>query len=36
MTLRLTPLWKRRDGTIVRDFTIAAAGATQDQIGPHA
>jgi hypothetical protein len=36
MTLRLTPLWKRRDSTIVRDFTIAAADATQDQIGPHA
>jgi hypothetical protein len=35
MTLKLTPIWKRRDGTIVRDFTIAAADAANDQIGPH-
>jgi hypothetical protein len=35
MKLTLTPIWKRRDGTMVRDFTIAAADADQDQIGPH-
>lgn len=36
MKLMLTPVWKQRDGTIVRDFTIAAADAAHDRIGPHA
>src|SRR3954454_2890380 len=35
MKLTLTPVWKRQDGTIVRDFTIAAADMDNDQIGTH-
>lgn len=35
MRLILTPVWKRQDGTLVRDFTIAASDASQPQIGPH-
>ena len=35
MKLTLTPVWKRQDGTVVRDFTIAAADVSVDQIGPH-
>jgi hypothetical protein len=33
LTLRLTPVWKRADGTLVRDFTIASVGEPGDRIG---
>jgi hypothetical protein len=33
LTLRLTPVWKRSDGTLTREFTIASAGATGDRVG---
>jgi hypothetical protein len=31
----LTPVWKRPDGTLVRDFTIASVDNVGDRIGPH-
>jgi hypothetical protein len=34
MKLTLTPIWKRPDGTLVRDYTIASAGVPGDRIGP--
>lgn len=34
MRLTLTPIWKRKDGTVVRDFAIAAADF-DDDVGPH-
>jgi hypothetical protein len=34
LTLKLVPVWKKPDGTLERDFTIASAGATDDVIGP--
>jgi hypothetical protein len=33
LMLRLTPVWKRSDGTLVRDFTIASAGEAGDRVG---
>jgi hypothetical protein len=35
LTLKLAPVWKKPDGTLERDFTIASAGAVGDVIGPH-
>jgi hypothetical protein len=35
LKLTLTPLWKRPDGTLVRDFTIASAAIEGNRIGPH-
>ena len=35
LTLKLTPVWKKPDGTLERDFTIASAGTADDVIGPH-
>jgi hypothetical protein len=35
LTLRLTPVWKRADGTLVRDFAIASAGEAGDRMGPQ-
>jgi hypothetical protein len=35
LMLKLTPVWKNQDGTLVRDFTIASAGLDGDVIGPH-
>ena len=35
LTLKLAPVWKRPDGTLERDFTIASAGPAGDVIGPH-
>jgi hypothetical protein len=35
LTLRLTPIWKRSDGTLVRDFTIASVAPLGDRVGPH-
>jgi hypothetical protein len=34
LTLRLTPVWKRADGTLVRDFAISSAGEAGDRFGP--
>jgi hypothetical protein len=34
LKLRLTPVWKRRDGTLVRDFTISSTGVAGDSFGP--
>jgi hypothetical protein len=33
LTLKLKPLWKRRDGTVVRDFLIASTGPSGDTFG---
>jgi hypothetical protein len=33
LTLKLKPLWKRTDGTVVRDFLIASAGPSGDTFG---
>jgi len=35
LTLKLAPVWKKPDGTLERDFTIASAGPADDLIGPH-
>ena len=35
LTLKLAPVWKKPDGTLVKDFTIASAGLAGDMIGPH-
>jgi hypothetical protein len=35
LTLRLAPVWKKPDGTLERDFTIASAGSPGDVIGSH-
>ena len=35
LTLKLAPVRKKPDGTLKRDFTIAAARPTGDAIGPH-
>jgi hypothetical protein len=34
LTLRLAPVWKKADGTLDRDFTIASVGHAGDVIGP--
>jgi Trypsin-co-occurring domain 2 len=35
LTFKLKPLWKRRDGTLVRDFAIASVDAAGDTFGQH-
>ena len=35
LELKLAPVWKKPDGTLDRDFTIASAGPAGDVIGPH-
>jgi hypothetical protein len=35
LTLKLAPVWKKPDGTLERDFTIASASPAGDVIGPH-
>jgi hypothetical protein len=35
LKLTLAPVWKRPDGTLVRDFTIASVSAVGDRVGPH-
>lgn len=35
LTLRLAPVWRKPDGTLEKDFTIASAGPAGDVIGPH-
>jgi hypothetical protein len=35
LTLKLAPVWKKPDGTLERDFTIASGGPAGDVIGPH-
>jgi Trypsin-co-occurring domain 2 len=35
LTLKLVPVWKKPDGTLERDFTIASAGPAGDVIGPY-
>lgn len=35
LKLTLTPVWRRPDGTLVRDFTIASASQPGDRIGPR-
>ena len=34
LTLKLAPVWKKPDGTLERDFTIASASPAGDVIGP--
>jgi hypothetical protein len=34
LTLKLAPVWKKPDGTLEKDFTIASAGRAGDVIGP--
>jgi Trypsin-co-occurring domain 2 len=35
LTLKLTPVWRKPDGTLERDFTISSVGTAGDVIGPH-
>jgi hypothetical protein len=35
LKLTLAPVWKRPDGTLVRDFTIASVIVEGDRVGPH-
>jgi Trypsin-co-occurring domain 2 len=35
LTLKLAPVWKKPDGTLEKDFTIASPGSASDVIGPH-
>lgn len=35
LKLKLTPVWKKPDGTLEKDFTIASASRIGDIIGPH-
>jgi hypothetical protein len=35
LTLKLKPLWRKPDGTVDSDFTIASAARAGDVIGPH-
>ena len=34
LTLKLTPLWPRTDGTLTKDFTIASTGPADQHFGP--
>jgi hypothetical protein len=34
LSLRLTPVWRKSDGTLVSDFTISSAGEAGDRFGP--
>lgn len=35
LTVKLSPLWKKGDGTLTADFTIASAGPPGDTFGRH-
>lgn len=35
LTLKLTPVWKKSDGTLERDFMIASSSPAGDVIGQH-
>ncbi|MBT2612731.1 hypothetical protein J7I97_32055 [Streptomyces sp. ISL-87] len=35
LTLRLSPVWQSKDGTLTTDFTISSATASGDTVGPH-
>jgi Trypsin-co-occurring domain 2 len=35
VTLKLSPLWQKTDGTLTSDFAIASVGAGGDTVGPH-
>jgi hypothetical protein len=35
LTVKLTPLWKKLDGSFTREFLIASTGGQDDKIGPH-
>ena len=35
LTLRLTPVWQAHDGSLIRDFTIAAVGRSGSTFGPQ-
>lgn len=35
VTLKLSPWWKKEDGTLTSDFAIASAGVAGDAVGPH-
>jgi hypothetical protein len=35
VTLKLSPWWKKKDGTLTSDFVIASLGAPGDTFGPH-
>lgn len=35
VTLKLSPLWRKSDGTLTADFTVGSLGATGDTVGPH-
>lgn len=34
LKLKLAPVWKKPDGTLEKDFTIASAGPAGDKFGP--
>jgi hypothetical protein len=35
VTLKLSPWWKKTDGTLTPDFAIASVGVAGDTVGPH-
>jgi hypothetical protein len=35
LRLTLTPMFKRSDGTVVRDFTVSSFAVAGDRVGPH-
>lgn len=35
VTLKLSPLWRTKDGSLTSDFTVASVGAAGDTIGRH-
>ena len=35
VTLKLSPWWKKEDGTLTSEFAIASVGVAGDTIGPH-
>ena len=35
VTLKLSPLWMKQDGSLTSDFAIASIGPADDTIGPH-
>lgn len=36
VTLRLAPFWRKQDGTLTSDFTIASVGMPDDSTGREA
>lgn len=35
VALKLSPWWRKQDGTLTSDFVIASTGEVGDTIGPH-